>query len=158
MPPKKRKSPSSAARKASAPKKATKEAAAPKPLPVSTSGTSISTADGIVSAFRHIRDGFARYHDRWYVAEDYVKILKQHWNGLDDLTTAKLTRAINNDTKMPFGGIASMQNYMEGNDAGVYANQIETGTGSTKKRKKTWCYLITKKQICPYPPSSRNFA
>eukprot|EP00986_Skeletonema_menzelii_P015902 scaffold12931_cov102-Skeletonema_menzelii.AAC.1 len=30
---------------------------------------------------------------------------------------------------------------MEGNDAGVYANQIETGTGSTKKRKKTWCYL-----------------
>ena len=139
MPPKKRKSPSSAANgKASAPKKATKEAAAPKPQPVSTGGISSSNSDRIVSAFRHIRDGFARYHDRWYVAEDYVKILKQHWNGLDDLTTTKLTRAINNETKMPFGGLSNMKNYTTGNVEGVYANKIELeGSKSTKKRITT---------------------
>ena len=127
MPPTKRKSPSSEAKgKASAPKKATKEAAAPKPQPVSTGGTSISTSNSIVSAFRHILEAWPRYHDRWYTADDFVQILQKHWIGLDDLTTNKLTRTINNEKKMPFGGLANMKNYKGGNAAGVYANKIET--------------------------------
>jgi hypothetical protein len=149
MPPKKRtstkkkrsRSSSDANRETPARKKANAPLVSPHPQPVSTGGSTKCGPAHIVNGVRHILLAHARYHDRWFISDDLVTIVKRHFQGLDDLTSKKLTNAIKNNNKLPFGGEDNMKKYTEGNPAGVYANQIE------KNRKKIWCYLLTKQML-----------
>ena len=157
--PKKRKSSSSAATKQTpARKKASNNTIVTPIQSVSTGGSSNWTTERIVKAIVHIREGCARYHDQWFTSEHYVTILKRFWKGLDGLNSSAIVRAFNSK-KSPFGGEDSMKNYIGGNEFGVYANKIYIAgdKASGEKGRKMWCYLITQKPTCPFPPDSRDF-
>lgn len=128
MPPKKRKAPKSAAADASV--------------------WSV-TGSELVKAFQHIIYSLPQCHDQWFTDEDWCSILPTHWSTLknykDQVTSGKFDRAI----KTHFGETSGDRG--ETNPNGVYAVQFST------KDTKRWCFLITKKDKCPLPPSSPYF-
>eukprot|EP00986_Skeletonema_menzelii_P012249 scaffold6677_cov155-Skeletonema_menzelii.AAC.18 len=134
MPPTKRKAPT--------PSKAAAEA------PVWT-----VTGSELVKAFQHIIYSLPQCHDQWFADKDWCAILPDYWSSLknyrDQVTTKKFVRAI----KKHFGDISGDRG--ETNPSGVY--YVQRNTAGPKGGIGGHCFLITKKDFCPLPPSSPHF-
>ncbi len=129
-------------RKAPAPAKA---AAAP---PVWT-----VTGPELVKAFQHIIYSLSQCHDQWFTDADWCSVLPDYWSSLknyrDQVTTKKFITAI----KRHFGDISGDRG--EINPNGVYC--VQRSRMINARKTTNWCFLITRKSFCPYPPSSPQF-
>jgi len=107
------------------------------------------TGSELTKAFQHIIYSLPQCHDQWFTDADWCSILPDYWSSLknyrDQVTTKKFISAI----KKHFGEVSGDRG--ESNPNGVYV--VQHGT----KHTRNWCFLITKKDFCPLPPSSPYF-
>ena len=108
------------------------------------------TGAELVKAFEHLIYSLPACHDRWFRDADWCSILPTYWSSLrnykDQVTPKMFSRAI----KSHFGEVSGDRG--EINPNGVYAVQHSTKTWTS------WCFMITKRAICPLPPSSPHFS
>lgn len=111
------------------------------------------TGAELVKAFQHIIYSLPQTHDQWFTDEDWCSILPDYWSSLknyrDQVTKGKFITAI----KKHFGEISGDRG--EINPSGVYC--VQKARMINSRNAKNWCFLITKKNFCPLPPSSPNF-
>jgi hypothetical protein len=96
-----------------------------------------------MQAFSHVKDSVPLLKDKWFIANEWMSILPEHYSSLrgyeDKINTRSFTTAMNKFASHDF----------KSSENGVYANQY----GTTKQ----WYYLFTTDKSCPNVPTKNTF-